>query len=187
MAADSFNGQKTMGAGIRQLGKRIGNAGQPGGWWGQTEAEVLESAKKSAEASHNHPEGIKGAQAVALAAYMARKNAGKEEIIKRVALDFNYNLTESIDEIRKWYAFDVSCQGSVPQAIRAFYESDSFENAIRLAISIGGDSDTIACITGAIAEAYYGSVPPSICHEIETRLPVELLKVVNAFYRELQP
>ncbi len=159
----------------------------PVAWWGRTEVEVLENAKKSAEVSHNHPEGIKGAQAIALATYMARKNASKEEILKRIALDFNYNLAESIEEIRGWYAFDVSCQGSVTQAIRAFYESDSLENAIRLAISIGGDSDTIACMAGAIAEAYYGSVPPSICHEIETRLPVELLKVVNAFYRELQP
>ena len=158
----------------------------PVAWWYQTEADVLEAAKESAQVTHNHPEGIKGAQAVALAVYMARKNAGKNEILKRIALDFDYSLTESISEIRKWYAFDVSCQGSVPQAIRAFYESESFEEAIRLAISIGGDSDTIACISGAIAEAYYGRVPPSICHEIETRLPVELLKTVSAFYREIQ-
>ena len=126
----------------------------PVGWFARTEAEVETLAQIVTEVTHNHEEGIKGAVAVALAIYLARRNYTKQEIGQEME-DF-YDLDFTIDEIRPTYTFNESCQKTVPQAIVAFLESSSFEDAIRLAISIGGDSDTLAAITGAIAEAYYG-------------------------------
>ena len=117
--------------------------------------EVIELSRKVTEVSHNHPEGIKGAEATAVATYMARTGRTIPEI-KQYINDRYYPMDFTLDGIRASYAFDVSCQGSVPQAIMAFLESDSFEDAIRNAVSIGGDSDTIAAITGSVAEAFYG-------------------------------
>lgn len=116
---------------------------------------VLRYAKLSAEVTHNHPEGIKGAQAVASAIFLARSGKNKKEIYEYIVSNFGYDLSKSCDEIRPDYKMDATCQGSVPQAIRAFLEGNTFEECIRLAVSLGGDSDTIACITGSIAEAYY--------------------------------
>jgi len=131
----------------------------PIGWVAKDLPWALEEAKKSAEVTHNHAEGIKGAQAVAAAIFMARQGSSKEEIRKLITDEFNYDLSRTLDEIRPEYEFDVSCQGSVPEAIIAFLESTDFEGAIRKAISIGGDSDTIASISGAIAHAFYGEIP----------------------------
>jgi len=117
------------------------------------QAETL--AKWSAEVTHNHPEGIKGAQAIAAAIYLARIGKSKAEIKDYIEKNY-YNLDFTLDEIRPYYEFDVTCQGSVPQAIQCFLESADFEDAIRNAISLGGDGDTIAAMAGAIAEAYYG-------------------------------
>ena len=128
--------------------------------------EVLEQAKRSAEVTHDHPEGIKGAQAVASAIFLARTGRSKEQIKGYVEAAFGYDLDTPLDEIRETYEFDVSCQGSVPQAIRAFLESDDFEHAIRRAISIGGDSDTIACMAGGVAQASYGGVPEAITRRV---------------------
>jgi len=153
----------------------------PVGWAYHSAEEVLEQAKISAEVSHNHPEGIKGAQATAMCVFLARTGSTKEEIKVYVESNFGYDLSQSIDDMRPAYKFDVSCQGSVPQAIRAFLESNDFESAIRLAISIGGDSDTIACISGGIAQAYYKTIPPEIIQEVRQRLPKELLEVVLQF------
>jgi ADP-ribosyl-[dinitrogen reductase] hydrolase len=153
----------------------------PVGWAYHSAEEVLEQAKISAEVSHNHPEGIKGAQATAMCVFLARTGNTKEEIKTYIENTFQYDLSKSIDDMRPTYTFDVSCQGSVPQAIRAFYESTDFESAIRLAISLGGDSDTIACITGGIAQAYYKTIPQEIVHEVMQRLPKELLEVVLQF------
>jgi ADP-ribosylglycohydrolase len=122
---------------------------------------VLTEAKKSAEVTHNHPEGIKGAQATAATIFLAITGKSKDEIKSYIEEKFGYNLQRTIDEIRPNYRFDVSCQGSVPESIIAFLDSTDFEDAIRNAISIGGDSDTIACICGGIAQAFYG-VPESI-------------------------
>jgi ADP-ribosylglycohydrolase len=124
--------------------------------------EVLEQAKRSAEVTHDHPEGIKGAQAIASAVFLARTGQTKEQIKGYVETAFGYDLDTPLDEIRPRYTFDVSCQGSVPQAIRAFLESDDFEHAVRLAVSLGGDSDTLACMAGGIAQAHYGGVPEAI-------------------------
>ncbi len=146
--------------------------------------EVLTMAKASAEISHNHPEGIKGAQAVASAIYLARTGKSKIEIKDYVTEKFNYDINFTLDSIRPKYDFDVTCQGSVPQAIVAFLESTDFENAIRRAISIGGDSDTIACITGGIAAAYYKEIPTEILDFVNSKLPDEFIEILNRFDSE---
>jgi ADP-ribosylglycohydrolase len=146
--------------------------------------DVLEQAKRSAEVTHNHPEGIKGAQATALSVFLAGKGENKEAIKKEITKRFNYDLNRTVDKIRPAYQFDVSCQGTVPEAIICFLESDGFEDAIRNAVSLGGDSDTLACITGGIAQAYYKHIPPDIVTEVQKRLPHELLDIVNEFNAE---
>ena len=113
--------------------------------------DVLHQAKRTAEVTHNHPDGIKGAQAVALSVYLARTGESKETIRRDIADRFSYDLNRTVDQIRPEYKFDVSCQGSVPESIIAFLDSDSYEDAIKKSISLGGDADTMACITGGIA------------------------------------
>jgi ADP-ribosylglycohydrolase len=150
----------------------------PVGWSCDSIDAVLSEAKKTAEVTHNHPEGIKGAQAAAVAVYMARTGKTKNEIKKYIVDSFEYDLDRTIDEIRSVYDYDVSCQGSVPEAIIAFLESTDFENAIRLAVSIGGDSDTIACITGGIAEAFYQEIPEHITDYVSVLLGPDLMQDV---------
>ena len=154
----------------------------PVGWAYDDPVQLLAAAEASAAVSHNHPEGIKGAQAVALAIYRARTGASKEDIREETAVRFQYDLSRTLDEIRPGYSFDVSCRGSVPEAIIAFLESDDYETAVRLAISLGGDSDTMACIAGAIAEAFYGGVPDTIAHETRQRLPADFLSIIGQFH-----
>ena len=154
----------------------------PVGFAFDTVVEVLEEAKRSAEVTHNHPEGIKGAQSTALAILLARQGASQADIRKEISDRFGYDLDHTLAEIRPGYKFDVSCQGSVPEAIIAFLESEDYEEAIRKAISIGGDSDTIACITGGIAEAFYGGVPKRITAQGRSHLPAEFLQIVDDFY-----
>lgn len=151
------------------------------GWAFATEGELLNEARKSAAISHNHPEGIKGAQATALAVFLARTGHAKEEIREQISARFGYDLQRTVDDIRPTYAFDVSCQGTVPQAIIAFLDATSYEDAIRNAISLGGDSDTLACITGGIAEAFYGDVPEGIQAKVRALLPPDLLVITEAF------
>ena len=153
----------------------------PIGFFFGTEIDVLREARTSAEVSHNHPEGIKGAQSVALAIYLARQGINKEEIRERIQSDFHYDLNRTVAEIRPEYRFDVSCQGSVPEAIIAFLDSEDYESAVRLAISLGGDADTLACIAGGIAEAYYGGVPDEIKKEVRALLPGDLLEILTDF------
>lgn len=143
--------------------------------------EVLKVAKQTAEISHNHPEGIKGAQATAAAIFMARNNNTKQEIKEYIEAIFNYDLGFTLDAIRPHYTFNETCQGSVPQAIVAFLESKDYEDAIRLAISIGGDSDTIACIAGGIAVAYYKEMPENIVHFVREKLPGRFLQILSRF------
>ncbi|HPA15141.1 MAG TPA: ADP-ribosylglycohydrolase family protein [Desulfobacterales bacterium] len=154
----------------------------PVGFAFKTIDNVLGEAKKSAEVTHNHPEGIKGAQATALAIFLARSGKSKEDIRIEIGDRFAYDLHRTLDEIRPGYRFDISCQGSVPEAIIAFLESDNFEDAVRKAISIGGDSDTIACIAGGIAQAFYKTVPKEIVSETRKRLPNEFLIVLDRFH-----
>jgi len=142
---------------------------------------VLREAERSAAVTHNHPEGIKGAQAVALSIFLARGGADMNEIRGQVVQRFGYDLGRTLDEIRPGYSFDVSCPGSVPEAIIAFLESDSVEDAIRKAISLGGDSDTMACIAGGIAQAHYRALPGPIVSGVRDRLPAQFLAIIDAF------
>lgn len=153
----------------------------PVAWAFGSLTEVLQKAEEYSLPTHGHPEGVKGAQATAAAAYLARTGASKAKIRTFVRETFGYDLSRSCDEIRPGYSFDVSCQGTVPQALTAFLESTDFESAIRLAISLGGDSDTLACITGGIAQAFYGGVPGPIAAKALGYLDEPLRRVVLEF------
>ena len=153
----------------------------PVGFAFDTIDEVLEQARQSAIISHSHPEGVKGAQATALAIFLARTTQDKSRIRDEITFRFGYDLNRSVNDIRPSYTFDVSCQGSVPEAIISFLESESYEDAIRNAISLGGDSDTLACICGSIAEAFYGTVPPEIEEKVQEHLTEELWQITEQF------
>jgi len=155
----------------------------PVGWAFDTEEEVLRQAQMTAEITHDHPEGIKGAQATALAVYLARTGADKAMIRTRIESQFGYDLARTVESIRLNYEFDVSCQGTVPEALIAFLDAESYEDAVRNAVSLGGDADTLACIAGAVAEAFYGGLPDPIRTEVLARLTPELWAVVEAFER----
>jgi ADP-ribosylglycohydrolase len=142
---------------------------------------VLRQADRSATVTHNHPEGIKGAQAIAAATFLARSGESRDRIREYVEESFGYDLHQSIDEVRPWYRFDETCQGSVPQAIIAFLESSNYEDAVRKAVSLGGDSDTLACMTGGIAQAYYKHIPNYIAERVREFLDEDLLAVVDEF------
>jgi ADP-ribosylglycohydrolase len=172
--------------------------GEPYGSWGNGSAmrvspvgfflddleSVLAEAKRSAEITHSHTEGIKGAQATAAAIFLARKGSSKEKIRDYISRVFVYDMDRTVEGIRPDYTFDVSCQGTVPEAIIAFLDSNGYEDAIRLAVSLGGDADTLACITGGIAEAFYGGIP----EDIELRglefLDERLRQTVERFRKE---
>lgn len=145
----------------------------------KTLEEAKELTKLVTEVSHNHPEGLKGAEATTVAIFMALHGSSKDEIRETIFRDY-YPLNFTLDEIRPGYGFDVTCQGSVPQAIVSFLESTNFEDAIRNAISIGGDSDTIAAITGSIAEAYYG-IPDEMVDIVFDYLDEPLFDIITAF------
>jgi ADP-ribosylglycohydrolase len=158
----------------------------PIGFAFDTLEQVLEEAQKSAEITHNHPEGIKGAQSVAAAVFMCRTGFNKEELRDYLITTFGYNLNRTLDHIRPTYSFNVTCQGSVPEAIIAFLESNDYEDAIRKAISLGGDSDTIACITGGLAQAYYKYIPDYIVQKVRQLLASELLDIVDEFSKKFE-
>jgi ADP-ribosylglycohydrolase len=211
--ARALLGDGNFGKEMKNLGRKYPNAGYGGSFfhwlfedevkpynsWGNgaamrvspigfgydTEEDVLREARRTALVSHNHPEGVKGAQSVALAILLARKGTSKEEIRGRIRADFGYDLARQVEEIRPAYRFDVSCQGSVPEAIIAFLDSHDYESAVRLAVSLGGDADTQACIAGGIAEAYYGGVPAWIQVEVKNRLPRELLSILEELMNKL--
>jgi ADP-ribosylglycohydrolase len=212
--ADAILNNKDYGASLQEWGRKYPNAGYgrgfkkwlqqdnplpynsygngaamrvcPIGYAFDTIDEVLENARLCAMASHDHPEGIKGAQAVSLTVFMARIGAKKSDIKHEISNRFTYDLNRSIDKIRPLYKFEVSCQKSVPEAIIAFLESSDFEDAIRNAISLGGDSDTQACIAGAIAEAYYKAIPEEIVNKSKVYLDSTLLKILEQFMSDYQ-
>ena len=152
----------------------------PVGWAFDTIEEILAKAKESAECTHNHPEGIKGAQATALAIMMARHGCDKNEIRSEIEKRFEYDLQFTCEQIRPTYTWGGTCQDSVPQAIVSFLDGEDYEDSIRNAISIGGDSDTIGCITGSIAEAYFG-VPADLRNSAMNYLPEELQSIISEF------
>lgn len=207
--AEAILNQTGYGEAIKAYGQRYPDAGYGGSFakwifaedsepyhsWGNGSAmrvspvglafssveEVLQEAARSAAVTHDHPEGIKGAQATALAIFMARTGAGKEDIRAEIAQRFDYDLDRTVEDIRPGYQFEVSCQKSVPESIIAFLDSNSYEDAIRKAVSLGGDSDTLACIAGGIAEAYYKEIPANMVREVRSRLPEEFLHIVDEF------
>ena len=143
--------------------------------------QVLVHAARSAEVTHNHPEGVKGAQATAAAVFMARSGESKSNMKRALQHTFGYDLGRRLDDIRPTHQFDESCQGTVPLALIAFLESTGYEDAVRKAVSLGGDADTLACIAGAVAEAHYGGVPPVIAARTLTVLDDRLRSVVVKF------
>lgn len=157
----------------------------PVAWAAQSLEEAEALAKWSAEVTHNHPEGIKGAQAVAAAVFLARTGKSKEEI-KAYTESHYYKLDFTLDEIRPGYSFDVTCQGSVPQAIQCFIEATDFEDAVRNAVSLGGDGDTQAAMAGAVAEAYYG-IPAELREKVselmDARVKGYLEKYIAPLYK----
>ena len=149
--------------------------------WLYDDLETVRSmARLSAEVTHNHPEGIKGAEATASAIYLARTGKAKDEIKEYIVENFGYDLSRTCDEIRPGYHHVESCQETVPEAITAFLEGESFEDVIRTAVSLGGDCDTLTCIAGAIAEGFYG-VPDELKQECRNRLDQQLLEVLDQF------
>ena len=153
----------------------------PVGFAGQSLEEVRAEARRSAAVTHDHPEGIRGAEATAVAVFLARTGQGKREIKAHIGREFGYDLSDRLDDIRVGYRFDVSSRGSVPQSIIAFLESEGYEDAVRNAISLGGDADTMACIAGGIAEAFYGGVPGEVRDRAVALLDDRLRVVVDEF------
>jgi ADP-ribosylglycohydrolase len=154
----------------------------PVGWAKATLSEVLDEAERSAAVTHDHPDGILGAQAIAACVFFARTEHDRARLREFVHDGCGYPLDRTLDEIRPVYEFDASCKGTVPVAVQAFLESRDVEDAIRLAVSVGGDSDTIACIAGAIAHAFYGGVPKHLLEPVlEIYLSPDLVDVSLSF------
>lgn len=208
--ADAIINKKDYSSTIRKWAKKYPNAGYgksfirwmndptmaPYNSWGNGSAmrvspcgylpttsleEVLREAKASAECTHNHEEGIKGAQATAACIFLARNNRSKNEIKEYVTSKFGYDLDRDIESIRPTYTFDVSCQGSVPESIIAFLKSVDYESTIRLAVSLGGDTDTQAAIAGCIAQAFYGEIDAKLESLVRTKLDSDILEIVDSF------
>lgn len=167
------------------FGNGSGMRVSPVGWAFDDFEEVLKQAELTALPTHNHPEGIKGAKAVAGSIYIARTGGTKDQI-REFCTKLGYDMNRTYDQIKPTYDFDVTCQGSVPEAIIAFLESKDFEDCIRLSVSLGGDCDTQACMAGGIAEAFYGtdSIPNFMYKEIDNRLAGDLLDVLEAFRKK---
>lgn len=148
--------------------------------------ECLRLAEKSASVTHSHPEGIKGAQAVALAIFMSVHGVSKDKIKVEIESRFNYDLSRKYADIQPGYRFEISCQKSVPEAIICFLESEDYESAVRRAVALGGDADTQAAIAGSIAAAYYGAIPEDILTNCMAKLPDEMLSVIDSFDRLIE-
>ena len=156
------------------------------GWLYDTIEDTRKYARISAEVTHNHPEGIKGAEATASAIFMAKNGTSKDEIKEYIIKEFDYDLSRTCDEIRPGYHHVESCQETVPEAITAFLEGTDFEDVIRTAVSLGGDCDTLTCIAGGIAEAFYG-VPEELKNECRKRLRDDMLEILDRFEEQLDP
>ena len=171
----------------QEFGDSFGNGSamrvSPVGWYCQSLSDVLAEAEKSALPSHSHPEGIKGAQAIAACIFLARTGSGKQRIKNYVEAEFGYDLSKTVPELLEEFHF-ASCQGSVGPAIQAFLDSDNFEDAIRRAVIQGGDSDTIAAMAGSIAEAYYGGVPITIRAFAMMYMPYNFRRVIGEFTKK---
>ena len=157
----------------------------PAGWLYDTMGKTREMAMYTSVVTHDHPEGIKGAEAVAAAIFLARNGSSKENIKQYIVSEFGYDLSRTCDEIRPEYHHVETCQETVPQAVTAFLEGQDFTDVIRTAVSLGGDCDTLTCIAGSIAEAYYG-VPEALIEECRARITPDMLAVADRFYSEIK-
>lgn len=157
------------------------------GWLYDDIETVLMEARNSAVVTHNHPEGVKGAQAIATGVFMARQGGSKEHIKDHIQERFGYDMSSRIYRPENRDTFDSTCQGTVPLSILCFLETNSYENAIRKAVSLGGDSDTLACMTGALAEAYYQRIPSHILRPAIKRLPYDMWLVLYEFLQRTKP
>jgi ADP-ribosylglycohydrolase len=157
----------------------------PVAWLARDEAEMLELARRSAAATHDHPRGSAGAQATALAIWRGRAGSAPEVIRDEIAERFGYDLSRSVAAIRPTYGFDETCDGTVPEALTSAFEACDYEDAVRNAISLGGDADTLACIAGGIAEAMFG-LPAAVARAARERLDEPLLEVIDRFYERLR-
>lgn len=153
----------------------------PVGFACSSREEVMREARRTAMVSHDHPDGIRGAQATALAVFLAKQNFSKSDIKSELEHTFQYDLNRSLNQIRPDYKFEISCQKSVPESIIAFLESVDYEDAVRKAVSLGGDSDTMACIAGGIAQAFYKEIPQEIVENVYERIPAAFKKIVILF------
>jgi ADP-ribosylglycohydrolase len=179
MLSDTLEPYKSLGNGSAMRTSPIG-------FLCEDESAILKTARKCSMTTHNHSEGIKGSQAVSYGIYLARKGRSKQEIRDEIQKWFGYNLNCCLAEIRPGYRFDITCQGTVPPAFIAFLESEDFESAVRNAVSLGGDADTLACIAGSLAEAFYKKIPSEIVNETRQRLPQEFLDIIDEFYLVLK-
>ncbi len=181
-----FHPERVFKSGKREAYNSFGNGSamrvSAVGWLFNTLEETERVAEISASITHNHPEGIKGAQATAAAIWLARNGKSKQEIKDYISTKYGYDLNRTCDEIRPDYDFDVTCQGSVPEAIIAFLYSTDYESTIRLAVSLGGDSDTQACIAGGIAEAFYKDIPAEIVSRAIRLVPSYFKDTLKRFY-----
>jgi ADP-ribosylglycohydrolase len=175
MLSDSREPYKSWGNGCAMRTSSIG-------FLLDDESSVLKVARKCAAVTHNHHEGIRGSQAVSLGIYLGRRGASKENIRTEILKWFGYDLTPKLEDIQPAYRFTISCQGTVPPAFISFMDSEDYESAVRNAVSLGGDADTLACIAGGLAEAYYKEIPDWIIEETRKRLPQEFLDIIDEFY-----
>ena len=166
------------------FGNGSGMRVSPVGWWFDSLEETLEYAEKSAEPTHNHPEGIKGAKCIAGCVWMARNGKSKDEI-KQFCTDLGYNMERKLDDIRPTYKFEVSCQKSVPESVLCFLEADSYEETIRNAITMGGDTDTMACMAGSIAEAFGYEIPDKLRSRLG-KCPEDMVQMIINFNLKLK-
>jgi len=182
---NTWGGSSKMGA-YNSFGNGSAMRVSPVGWAFDDLEDVKRVATATAKVTHSHPLGIYGARATAEAVFLARTGKSKEEIKNYISSNFNYDLNRTIEEIRPSYSFNVTCPGSVPESIIAFLDSKDFEDSIRLAVSLGGDADTQACIAGAIAEAYYGEVPKKLVAKVMEKLKPKRWQPFIAVIKDFQ-
>jgi ADP-ribosylglycohydrolase len=175
MLSDSTEPYKSWGNGCAMRTSPIG-------FLYDDESSVLTVSRKCSAVTHNHHEGIRGSQAVSIGIYLARQGASKDHIRQEICKWFGYDLSLHMGDIQPAYRFTITCQGTVPPAFIAFLDSDDYESAVRNAVSLGGDADTLACIAGSLAEAFYREIPAQIIEETRKRLPQEFLDIIDEFY-----
>ena len=175
---------KTQHKGYNSWGNGSAMRVSPVGYAFNSAEEVLLEAKKSAECTHNHPEGIKGAQAVAYAVFLARKNNSKHFIKKEIESQFGYNLNFNLESLRKNYSFTESCKDTVPQSLFCFFQSNSFEETLKKSLSIGGDSDTVLAISGSVAAAFYNKIPDKFIIFAKEKLDNFLISIILKFEKK---